>query len=167
MDNNVDVGGPPAWMHESSQLPRLYVCAASALTIVERGKGEGGSCSRGVMGSPPLNYSMLSRRLPCHMRLIMPCCHLIAPCDCHCFPDAWVTCLSLAQTVGCVGVQSGVPLACPLRCAAPERIVANKAVRRLVHTLSPPPVDQPARQVYCSLTHKTSLPCKCLPAFCH
>ena len=44
-------------------------------------------------------------------------------------------------------LQSGVPLACPLRCVAPERIVANKAVRRLVDTLSPPPPpEQPARQ---------------------
>lgn len=43
-------------------------------------------------------------------------------------------------------LQSGVPLACPLRCVAPDRIVANKAVRRLVQTLSPTPDEQPSTQ---------------------
>ncbi len=43
-------------------------------------------------------------------------------------------------------VQSGVPLACPLRCVPPERIVSNRAVRSLVDKLSPP-AEQPARSV--------------------
>ncbi|KAL3137014.1 hypothetical protein ABBQ32_006605 [Trebouxia sp. C0010 RCD-2024] len=53
-------------------------------------------------------------------------------------------------------LQSGVPLACPLRCVAPERIVANKAVRRLVDTLSPPPPEQPARSNSTSLARSVS-----------
>lgn len=44
-------------------------------------------------------------------------------------------------------VQSGVPLACPLRCVPPDRIVSNRAVRSLVDELSPPPAEQPARLV--------------------
>lgn len=85
----------------------------------------------------------------------MPQLHLTPHCDRKHPQTSLLASLLPAQEVGLRWLQSGVPLACPLRCVAPERIVANKAVRRLVHTLSPPPAEQPARQVFSTGLSKT------------
>ncbi|DBA73902.1 TPA: hypothetical protein ACH3X2_009553 [Trebouxia sp. C0005] len=53
-------------------------------------------------------------------------------------------------------LQSGVPLACPLRCVPPDRIVSNRAVRSLVDELSPPPAEQPARSSSTALARTVS-----------
>ena len=42
-------------------------------------------------------------------------------------------------------VQGGVPVGCPLRCAAPQQIVYNVTVRRIVSGFSPQPPEAPAR----------------------
>ncbi|KAL0025671.1 hypothetical protein WJX77_003216 [Trebouxia sp. C0004] len=53
-------------------------------------------------------------------------------------------------------LQSGVPLACPLRCVPPDRIVSNRAVRTLVDKMSPPPAEQPARSSSTALARTVS-----------